>query len=171
MSRLRPRFRPAVQNAWVYNGSDNMWPALINQLVTGVEATYGHAEFRAHMAGVDLWQLKWKSRALRVLGLLLVAVAVLVVVELLHQACHDDAKNETYTAWCDKDETNENEGSLAGWVAPFKTAEGLVALIGTWATLSTAFLFWWRNLASLRTMLGKPKSAHFAETGMMGAVK
>ena len=147
VSRLRPRFRPAVQNAWVYNGSDNLWPALINQLVTGVEATYGHAEFRAHMAGVDLWQLKWKWRALWVLGLLLIAVVMLVVVVLL------------------------NEGSLAGWVAPFKTAKGLAALVVTWTALFTAFLFWWRNLTTLRTMLGKPKSAHFAETGMMGAVK
>ena len=138
---------PALQDAWVLDGSDSTWAALVNKLVDGVEAAHGHAEFRTHVSGVDLWQLRWQRRVL-LFALPAVAATVLVVLLLV------------------------NDGSLWGWDAPFGDTCGLVTVLGAWTTVLGAVLFCWNKLATVRSSLGKPKSAHFpAETGTTGAVK
>ena len=37
--------------AWVYAGSDNLWAALVNELIKGVERDFGEEPVRLYMNG------------------------------------------------------------------------------------------------------------------------
>ncbi|GFH57082.1 hypothetical protein CTEN210_13558 [Chaetoceros tenuissimus] len=50
----KPKYIFAEFNAWTYNGSDNLWASLVEQLYTVVEEEFSPLEVRSHRASIDL---------------------------------------------------------------------------------------------------------------------
>ena len=146
------------QNAWVYNGGDCIWAALVNNLVDGVESTYGKEKFRAHLSGVDLWWLKWCSWWLRLFRRVF-AIAIITLVVLFIEGTLQVPSEEEFTEWWE-------EIALGG------TSVGAVLAFLTWAHVKAQAV--WKALETpvSQQFFSAGDDPHFAaELGMMGRVK
>ena len=161
------------QNAWVYNGGDCIWAALVNELVNGVESTYGKEEFRAHLNDIDLWRLNLRSRVTYVCTLVFV-VATIVLVALFVEgtlALPSEADYDNATAWSEANDTTAWWEELAVGATSFTAIAGFLA----WSRAKAKAA--WTALATPVTQqfFGNAAAAedpHFtAELGMMGRVK
>ena len=142
------------QNAWVYNGGDCIWAALVNRLVGGVEGTYGKKKFRAHLSGVDLWWQTWRSWLTKLVGCVFI-IAMIVLVTLLAVGTLAVPTQEQAEDW---------------WAAFAAGAASVGAVAWNYTKVQTV----WK---SLEIPVGKQffsagDDPHFtAELGMMGRVK
>ena len=162
------------QNAWVYNGGDCIWAALVNELVDGVESTYDKEEFRAHLNDIDLWRLRLRSRFTTFFTLVFVVTVIVLVVLFVDGTLampSDKADFDNATAWSEANNVTLLWDQFAVGATSFTAIAGLLA----WSHVKAKAA--WTALATpvTKQFFGDAAAAedpHFtAELGMMGRVK
>ena len=157
----------------MYSGGDCIWAALVNELVDGVESTYGEEEFRAHLNNIDLWRLRLRSRVTNICMLVFVVTVIVLVVLFVDGtlAMPSEADFDNATAW------SEANNVTAWWEEFAVGATSFTAIAGFLAWSHVKAKAAWTALASpvTKQFFGNAAAAedpHFtAELGMMGRVK